>query len=401
VVLSKGAEWRYSVIERRTLVAPDTACTFDGVSPGSTCFVTATWTDEWGNRTERQVRVTMPGAETPPGGESRSLRFIGDGAARNFTDVTGYMPQLVELPFNVDGATVRIVVRRNSGMGGPNLFFSSRADKVSDYGYSRFSLGLEQHGHIVGKVSDGQQVIVAESPETLQAGLFEELFLVYEAPTLAAPGSVRVYRRDGAHVTQIADAPIPATDFTWKKWDAEFVLGGLDNAWANPTIDYNMLEAAFWTKALTESEMNGLVGRGLFTVTDYDQRIGEHLYWYARPRAETSRIEPDLGTSIGTAVIRRRDKFLGEPGTITPIIPTFDAGDVRFSTDVPPEYTGSMPLFTLADAASVLAFSAGLSEAAIQDVARLDLVNSGPADVLNLEDAALIARKAAGLEPNP
>ena len=39
----------------------------------------------------------------------------------------------------------------------------------------------------------------------------------------------------------------------------------------------NLLEAALWTRALTEAEMSALVGRGLHTVRDYHQRVGDYL----------------------------------------------------------------------------------------------------------------------------
>lgn len=399
VILSKGHVWRYSTLARHALVADETEHTFGGLTPGAWYHATGVWEDEWGNRTERQLLVQVPGEEPPPQGESRSLHFRRDGAARTFTDETGAVPEYIQLPFNVDSATVRVVVRRNAGMCGPNLFFSSRADKVSDYGYSRFSLGLDQHGFIQGKVSDGQTVVVARSTETLASGVFEEIWLRYQAPTLTGPGDVRVYRRNGSTVVLIAREPIPPGDFTWKKWDAEFVLGGLDNAWKNDTIDYNLLEAALWTRGLTEAEMSRLAGRGIHTVTAYSERVGDYLFWYARPRADATRVEPDLGTSIGTAVIRPRNQLLGSPGTIVPLISTQAAENVEFSTDVPEEYLGTTTPPTLADAVEALACFAGLANASAGTMARLDVAGGDSQGVLDLEDVIILVGRAAATNP--
>jgi hypothetical protein len=65
------------------------------------------------------------------------------------------------------------------------------------------------------------------------------------------------------------------------------------------------------------------------------------------------------------------------------------------------EFTSIAP-FTLADVADALNIASGRSEATATQVTRLNVALTGTSgSCIDMDDCALIARKAAGLDPNP
>lgn len=403
IILSRSAVSRYTVVNRRDIASSgDTAAVaFSDLTPGKHYFVTARWRDASGNVAERQVEIVTKGTEPSSSGPTRSLRIRQDGIA--YTQVEGVdgERQFVELPFNVDGATVRVVVRRNAGFTGPAWFWSSRADHAAEYGYTRFALGQSAHGKPMAKVTDGELKFTAEAAEPLPIGEFTELWMTYEAPSPSTPGTLKLFRNVGKSLVLLASTPLPATDFTWRKWDSIFVLGGLQDGLPNSTIDYNMLETAFWMKALTPSEMQALIGRGLHGAT-YEERIGRFLYWYARPHPDDDRIVPDLGASIGTAPLRNATEDVAESGIIAPRIPDAMVDKVLFSEEVPASYNVVGPLeYTYADASRALQITAGMEPSSATSAAWLDVHTGSQPGVVTLEDAVAILRIVSGLESSP
>lgn len=90
--------------------------------------------------------------------------------------------------------------------------------------------------------------------------------------------------------------------------------------------------------------------------------------------------------------------LLTVPGVRNGIIPVCANGEIQM---VPGPIASGQPPFTLGDVGIALRVWAGLAPADPTILDRLDVVSDGDGPGIDLRDAARIARKAAGLEPNP
>lgn len=392
LVVSEGALWEYTAVAQAEFGPSGLAeISVDGLKPGTTYFVTGKWSDADGNVASRQVTVKTAGASPLPPGPTRTLHVTGAAEAITATDSYGLTPLLARMPFETD-TTIRLLVRRNGNWSGLSRFFSQRAGSAGAYGYARFAIGTAADGHLVAQVSDGQTNFEADADEMVSNSSFDEVWMVYIAPTATTAGSVSLYKGTVLKNT----VPIPAgTDMSWKKWDAQLVLGGLMTGSPNPAIDYDMLEPAWWTKALTPAEMAAINGKPLYALDDATRQMG-YLYWYTRPHYASGKIEPDLGASIGTTAIRQPASYTYNDGTLTPLISTAVGNQITFGDAVPPGFGG--PPYTVADALDALRLAAGLSGGRTQ-FARVNVEAVGDsAYVSDIADAVRITRIVAGLD---
>jgi hypothetical protein len=391
LVVSSGVLWPYSSVAEQALGAGAVAdASVTGLKPGTTYYVTGEWADASGNVATRQVPVRTSGSSEPIAGPTHSLHFTRGAEAVTSLDAAGLQPLFLRMPYESD-ATIRVLLRCAPTMHGPCWFICQRADAAGAFGYARFAIGLDQYSDLSARVSDGQQTFEANSGETVSSTSFDEVWMVYRGPTQTSDGFVQLYKG----TVLKANTAIPAgTDMTWKKWDAQFVLGGYADWSYNTSIDYEMLEPAWWTKAISPQDMAAISGKPLFSLPDSVRQTGD-LYWYARPHSANGLVEPDLGASIGTTPTRQKGALTLNPGTIAPLFASGTDGTITYSDVVPAGFGGSG--YTHSDVVDALLAAAGLTRAG-DSFPRLNLQSTGDsATVIDIADALAVARSATGL----
>lgn len=391
LVVSAGVLWPYSGVSQEQFGAGGIAqASVTGLKPGTTYYVTGQWADASGNVAIRQVPVRTTGTSGPITGPTHALHFTNGGEAITALDAAGKEPLFIRMPYDSD-ATIRLLLRSAPTMTGPCWFFCQRADAAGAYGYARFAIGLDYYGKLTARVNDGQQTFEAKSTERVSSTSFDEVWVVYSGPTRTTDGSLQLYKGSVLKASTV----IPAgTDMTWKKWDAQFVLGGYADGIWNGSVDYEMLEPAWWTKAMSPAEMAAISGHPLFSLPDSVRQTG-YLYWYARPHLANGVVEPDLGASIDTALTRQKSGITFSTGSIAPLFESNTDGTLTYSDDVPAGF-GGLP-YTLTDVVDALVAAGGMARAN-DSFPRLNIANSGDsATVLDISDAVAIARSMAGL----
>lgn len=268
-------------------------------------------TIEWTDKLENTKVITLPVTDQPEYVKSPNTQSLHLTESENNRVARTNLPY--KLPIN-QPVTFRLLFKLNqlpikTDTDLPVFLFGLYDCLNNNAGYQVMNVSATKSGNNTVaqfRIFDGDKYlkfVLDGANGYLTKDTWEEFWFSFERPTSTNEGSLYVYRykKDTNQLLTVYNNTIPIpkveswfSDWNFKKWESRIFFG--NNANTGVGADFNINQATWWTKQLSQNEIANIAGYNIEDLPS-ELKLSDSLFWNLTPSITGSAISGISGTS--------------------------------------------------------------------------------------------------------